>query len=548
MWEKMFRKGKSLDYRKRFKCPKCGEYTLLLIHDGACECEGGCDTDDIDEAQIEKIKQENEFKGYFTQHDIQNSFWTDFEKIDEIYKQVIKPSKTFLIKQKQNERVIKLFYETDKIDKILDDVVINYYNYYQINEIEKYKPYNYLITLVEDMHYYLNLTCKDIYLFDLSISDELPLKKYMYSGRFFGNNAIDHLFQADERMYVILGLICGYDFDKDLSKNKTTRIKDFLKKQEMYKTIFKANIDNLCSNDLYSSLKKIRGYNEHDVSYMTKKVTNGEIENLDGDAADKEFYLPIINNFLFCLEKMYEVLNKIIMQIDNISLYEMGSFPMYEKFAKEDIKFEMRQYNKEFYQKLEKYNIRIVDNISDFCGNLLITDTYFRLDEVLHCIRDIYNYYNGCSQISLVDFNEFIGIDYIIYSSITRLYSCYDKIARYIKEMYKEYENVNYFEDCRNIKSVNIIHKKIQNVLKNKDYNILQKIRNMIYHNLRAGIVFGESAEKYYLNVLTQIILENELLLFDFLEQIKPIKKGKIERNAPCPCGSGKKYKRCHGK
>ncbi len=32
------------------------------------------------------------------------------------------------------------------------------------------------------------------------------------------------------------------------------------------------------------------------------------------------------------------------------------------------------------------------------------------------------------------------------------------------------------------------------------------------------------------------------------LEQIKPIKKGKIERNAPCPCGSGKKYKKCHGK
>ncbi|MFC4531623.1 SEC-C metal-binding domain-containing protein [Sphaerisporangium dianthi] len=22
---------------------------------------------------------------------------------------------------------------------------------------------------------------------------------------------------------------------------------------------------------------------------------------------------------------------------------------------------------------------------------------------------------------------------------------------------------------------------------------------------------------------------------------------GSVERNAPCPCGSGKKYKRCHG-
>jgi len=26
------------------------------------------------------------------------------------------------------------------------------------------------------------------------------------------------------------------------------------------------------------------------------------------------------------------------------------------------------------------------------------------------------------------------------------------------------------------------------------------------------------------------------------------IKKQKISRNAPCTCGSGKKYKHCHGK
>ncbi|MCH8012952.1 MAG: SEC-C domain-containing protein [Candidatus Marinimicrobia bacterium] len=27
----------------------------------------------------------------------------------------------------------------------------------------------------------------------------------------------------------------------------------------------------------------------------------------------------------------------------------------------------------------------------------------------------------------------------------------------------------------------------------------------------------------------------------------KPIKSSKINRNAPCPCGSGKKYKKCCG-
>jgi preprotein translocase subunit SecA len=27
-----------------------------------------------------------------------------------------------------------------------------------------------------------------------------------------------------------------------------------------------------------------------------------------------------------------------------------------------------------------------------------------------------------------------------------------------------------------------------------------------------------------------------------------PLTWGKVQRNAPCPCGSGKKYKHCHGK
>lgn len=537
-----------MDYRKRYKCPICGEYTLLIIHDEGCECEDGCDTDDIKAVEIKKIKEENDFRGYYTQQDIREKFWTDFDKVEEIFREVIIPYQPFGIKEKENEKLTTFFYETDKIDKMLDDIVVKYYNYYDINEINEYKPYSYLITLVEDMHYYLNLTCKDLYLFDLSISDELPFKEYMYSGRFFGNNAIDHLFQANERMYVILGLICGYEFDDDLSKNTTFRIYDFLKKQEIYNVVFKGEVLNLLSNELYRSLKEIRNCNEHDMSYLNQEVIKNKFNNLDGVEVDKAFYLPMVKNIVFCLELMYQILNKIVMQIDNVLLYEMDSFPMYEQFVKEDIKMEFKQYNMSYYEKLDRYNKLLIKNIQDFCGNLIIADTYFRLDEVLHCIRDIYNHFNGFKDISLVEFGDFIGIDYIVYSSITRLYSCYDKIARYIKGMHKEYENIKYFEDFRKVKSVSTIYKKIEKILKNKDYNMLQKIRNMIYHNLRAGIVFGEGAEKYYRNVLVQILLENEMLLFELLEQIKPIKKGKIERNALCPCGSGIKYKKCHGK
>jgi uncharacterized protein YecA (UPF0149 family) len=32
------------------------------------------------------------------------------------------------------------------------------------------------------------------------------------------------------------------------------------------------------------------------------------------------------------------------------------------------------------------------------------------------------------------------------------------------------------------------------------------------------------------------------------LESMRPAHHPKINRNDPCPCGSGKKYKNCHGK
>jgi preprotein translocase subunit SecA len=33
----------------------------------------------------------------------------------------------------------------------------------------------------------------------------------------------------------------------------------------------------------------------------------------------------------------------------------------------------------------------------------------------------------------------------------------------------------------------------------------------------------------------------------DALDPTNPVTWGKVSRNAPCPCGSGKKYKHCHG-
>ena len=50
--------------------------------------------------------------------------------------------------------------------------------------------------------------------------------------------------------------------------------------------------------------------------------------------------------------------------------------------------------------------------------------------------------------------------------------------------------------------------------------------------------------------------IASEALRFDLLKQLadikpyapQPEKQKKVGRNDPCPCGSGKKYKRCCGK
>ena len=59
-----------------------------------------------------------------------------------------------------------------------------------------------------------------------------------------------------------------------------------------------------------------------------------------------------------------------------------------------------------------------------------------------------------------------------------------------------------------------------------------------------------------YYAVIDDRTQEPKLMRFDLLKQLadikpsapQPEKQKKVGRNDPCPCGSGKKYKRCCGK
>ena len=55
-----------------------------------------------------------------------------------------------------------------------------------------------------------------------------------------------------------------------------------------------------------------------------------------------------------------------------------------------------------------------------------------------------------------------------------------------------------------------------------------------------------EQVEEFADKVLHELSQENVSFNKDISEQ--PKKQAKIARNDPCPCGSGKKYKLCHGK
>lgn len=549
MWEKIFRKENSLVYRRRYKCPMCGEYTLLLIHDKACECKNSCD---VNESNIEYVKNKNDYEGYFTKEEITDGFWIDYDEMDTIIKDcIIRPPAT-LITEKENESLWKIFEHTDGLDNKVDELVIKYLNFYNLNEVEQYNPYCYLISLLEDLLYYINLSCKDIVLFEVGVSQAKSPNNVMYSGRFFYNNAVDHFFQANERLFVIFGIIYNFDFKEDLIQNKTPKIKKFIKKNENYKCFFDSYILKLNSNNFYRELKDIRDSNEHALSYMNRKIILEEDKekwNIDGDEADKILYLPIIKNIIFCLDIFNDIFNIIVEKIDNKELYNLNSFPMFTQFLKWDDNFKFKKYDIEFYKKIENYNKKFLLYISGFAGNDLIKDIYFRLDETVHCIRDIYNNLNNSLLISMMNFNGFIEIDYIIYSAITRIYSCYDKVSLYIASMYKEYEKVEHFQDFADINNnQSAIMRSINNILMNKEYLKLQELRNNIYHNLRAGVLYGDDGFDYYNIILTQVIFENVLMLYELLDKIRPIKRGKINRNNPCYCGSKKKYKYCCGK
>lgn len=122
------------------------------------------------------------------------------------------------------------------------------------------------------------------------------------------------MFQTYERVFVLLGILYGYNFSDNLEMNKTYKIEKFIKKNEDYKKSgINEIISKIKSNAMYSELKDFRQYNDHDLSLLNKNIID-EIEkdnekfefyNREGNLVDKDILSNKIDNILFCSNMFY---------------------------------------------------------------------------------------------------------------------------------------------------------------------------------------------------------------------------------------------------
>lgn len=545
----------TLTYRKRYYCPLCNQYALRIIHDTACECANECDDETID---IKNVIEDNDFSGYFNSEDIRKMFYTHIEdqyKFSDIFFEIICNE---VLKDKDISRIKLLFNRTNVIDDRIDDLVVNHLNNNNLQESMVITPFAYIVHLIEEIHFLSNLVCKDILLFDRGIKFA---KKQFYSGRFFYNNAVEHIFLAYERIFVALGIIYRFDFDDNLEKNKTLKIERYLKKQEGYKSSdTKSIFDKLKGNSVFQELKEMRAQNDHDLSYMTRVIVDdiknnpSQFEkrwNKDGDEVDIDLYLSKLKNLLIVTEEFYNIVELIIQQVGSDESFSDLHIPMISKFLKYEKNQKFHQYSTDEINKLTSYNIKLFHSLIIY-KNIILNDCFFRMNEVVHCLVDVANiytdnFYEKWREQFGLELDGLIDTQYLLYSALFRVYATYDKISRYISDRYNMKGNIRYFKDLEGVNRSGVIFKKAETILNSEKYRELHKLRNDIYHNIRYGALYGDGGMEYNNAIMFEMLYENTSMLYELMFGLDPTLNIKVGRNEACPCGSGYKFKHCCG-
>lgn len=528
MWRKILRSEESLNYRKKYKCPVCKEYSLRIIHDLACECEHDCDVEDNSNKEIKKIIENNDFKGYYTLQDIDNLFnKIDNNKVNKLFKKITDDPLLKGMSDEQKNEIENLYSKTIKIDSLLDDVTVKYKNKYCIKECDDLTSFSYVINLVEDVHHFLNLAWNDIGLFYYGSN---LVKEKFYTERFFFDNCVDHISASEERIYVFLGIYYDFKFSTNLSVNRTMKIKQYLKTQRDFKNSEMKRLLKVAAET--SIINKIRGKNIHDLSYINNKIITdieknrdkAELYNADSTKIYKSKLKPDLPKILKSINKYYDVLFEIIKIIGNNNFNDKN-IPMLEIFWKDIINVAPveTQYSYDFIHNLEEKSAWIFDRIMVL--EKYNVDVFFRINDIIHCITDIYNietgFYFERYKIDEKESKFIFQVDkqYLLYIASIRLYSCYDKLSKYLNGFDNRYKDIKYFSNFSSFtfSKNNDYDQKIENIITNKYFQRLEDLRNNIYHSLRPGCMGGKVAMQHFNNVIMQVVFENTRIVLDFL-------------------------------
>lgn len=162
-------------------------------------------------------------------------------------------------------------------------------------------------------------------------------------------------------------------------------------------------------------------------------------------------------------------------------------------------------------------------------SKMLYSDTVFRMKESIKCLTSIANCNNNTLYRDYPFDKDILNEQYFTYAAIFRIYGCYDKIGRIIKDMLKLQTKSKYvyFEDIVNIIfTSNLKHNSsivncIKNIYVNTYFKELCKLRNRLFHYIRLGVLYGKDGMDIFDNRLVKLVFENANLIKLLLKEIE---------------------------
>lgn len=578
MWKRMVRKYNGLTYRKRYKCPKCNNYTLHIEHDEYAECKECMHVSDIN---INDIIEKNDYQGYYTSEDLEELFDSIEEKanreIENLMLENGKMSKIGIFSEEEYKRIIKQLLISVEFDDLLDDTTIKYFRRHPERELRNNSGINdmeYWFNLLEDAHFFANKSLLGVIFYEFGTfkgSEHLKVneKSPVFSGNFFITNSVFLCMSAWERVINLLSMLFNVSYDEVKPQNNTFKeLYDKLKKIEE----FKANDIYIIINDLkrkstFSRLEKIRKECTHDISSYWRMIYKLSKEKRDYKKFNFDLELkPITADIILHVEAIYKVLRTTIMIMEDKAKSNNCNIKVPNIMKEFDIEgidrtipiinSQVKIYPNEIQNLSESY-IAIIRNLGDIfsrheneerlnksidqlspkhVNKILYVDTVFRMKEVTKCLSDIVN----CRTKSIYNIYPFsetiLNEEYFIYAAVFKIYACYDKIGKVIKNILhlKTKGNCTYFDVIvKNIAENNFISeseitKSVINLLETDCFKDLCQLRNRMFHYFRLGAIYGDDGLAIFNERLIKLIYDNAKVLEPLLLAIDSFFRPKI--------------------